>query len=123
MRESGAKVKWLSVEPLLEDLGEIDLSGIDWVVVGGESGPGASPMERGWVESLHAQCQKALVPFFFKQWGGVNKHATGRLLNGRTYDEMPRIITQPVADAETRKHRVAVVQTWIEDARKPEGTL
>lgn len=120
LRESGAKIKWLSVEPLLEDLGELDLSGIAWVVVGGESGPGARPMEREWVESLHAQCQKAQLPFFFKQWGGVNKHATGRLLNGRIYDEMPRIITQPVADAETRQRRIAVVQTWLEDAQNTE---
>ncbi len=120
LRESGAKVKWLSVEPLLEDLGEVDLSGIDWVVVGGESGPGARPMERAWVESLHAQCQNASVPFFFKQWGGVNKHATGRLLGGRTYSEMPRIITQPVADSETRQRRVEVVQTWVDEAQQPE---
>lgn len=116
LRESKAKVKWLSVEPLLGDLGELDLGGIDWVVVGGESGPGARPMQREWVLSLHAQCQKALVPFFFKQWGGVNKHATGRLLDGRTYDEMPRIITQPLANETTRQQRLAVVQGWIDQA-------
>ena len=113
LRESGAKVKWLSVEPLLEDLGEVNLAGIDWVVVGGESGPHARPMDPAWVESLQAQCQQAQVPFFFKQWGGVNKHATGRLLNGRTYDEMPRIVTQPVADEETRQKQMAVVQGWV----------
>jgi protein gp37 len=117
LRESAATVKWLSVEPLLEDLGEIDLAGIDWVVVG----PGSRPMQREWVESIHAQCHKAVVPFFFKQWGGVNKHITGRLLDGRTYDEMPRIITQPVTDADTRQRRVEVVQGWIAEAQNVEA--
>ena len=78
LRESGAEVKWLSVEPLLEDLGEFDLSGIDWVVVGGESGPEARPMEREWVESILAQCQKAQVPFFFKQCARGNSIRSSR---------------------------------------------
>jgi protein gp37 len=90
LRESGALVKFLSVEPLLEDLGAINLGGIDWMIVGGESGPGARPMKASWVRSLRQQCRAAGVKFFFKQWGGVRKHATGRLLDGRTYDEFPK---------------------------------
>jgi len=77
------------IEPLLEDLGALDLSGIDWVIVGGESGFGARPMKREWVISIRNQCRKYGIPFFFKQWGGVHKAAAGRKLDGRTYDEMP----------------------------------
>jgi len=90
-----AKVRFLSIESLLEDLGEIDLPGITWVIVGGESGPGARPMKREWVVSIRKQCQMRCVPFFFKQWGGVRKAKNGRLLDGRTYDEYPqRVVTQ-----------------------------
>jgi protein gp37 len=89
LRSSSAAVKFLSVEPLLEDVGELDLSGIDWVIVGGESGFGARPMRREWVISIRRQCRQNRVPFFFKQWGGVHKSKAGRLLDGRTYDEMP----------------------------------
>ena len=84
-----AAMKFLSIEPLLEELGEIDLTDIDWVIVGGESGPGARPMLRDWVVSIRRQCRRDGVPFFFKQWGGVRKKKAGRLLDGRTYDEMP----------------------------------
>jgi len=90
LHASHAAMKFLSVEPLLEDLGEIDLSGIDWVIVGGESGAGARPMRREWVVSIRKQCRRDGVPFFFKQWGGVRKKKAGRLLDGRTYDEMPK---------------------------------
>lgn len=90
LRQTGAHLKFLSLEPLLEDLGEFDLAGIDWAIVGGESGPGARPMDPMWVKSLRDICVKAEVPFFFKQWGGTRKKATGRLLEGRTWDEMPR---------------------------------
>jgi protein gp37 len=90
LRQAPAKVRFLSVEPLLEDLGPIDLSGISWVIVGGESGPGARPMKREWVVSIRRQCREQRVPFFFKQWGGVRKAKNGRLLDGRTYDEYPR---------------------------------
>jgi protein gp37 len=83
---------FLSVEPLLEDLGEIDLTGIDWVIVGGESGAGARPMQAEWVENIQRQCESASVPFFFKQWGGVRKKLAGRELNGRTYDEHPPVV-------------------------------
>jgi|SRR5579872_84838 len=84
-----AQVRFLSCEPLIGPLDNIPLEHIDWVIVGGESGPGARPMEHLWVESIQNQCRQMGVPFFFKQWGGVRKDKTGRDLNGRTYDEMP----------------------------------
>ena len=89
LQASPAQMRFLSIEPLLEDLGTIDLTGIHWVIVGGESGRGARPMQREWVISIRDQCRDANVPFFFKQWGGVRKAAAGRELDGRTYDEMP----------------------------------
>ncbi len=84
-----AMVRFLSCEPLIGALQNLPLAGIHWVIVGGESGPGARPMRREWVEGIFRQCRRADVPFFFKQWGGVRKHLTGRSLFGRTYDEMP----------------------------------
>ena len=89
LRETPAVVRFLSVEPLLEDLGEIDLSGINWVIVGGESGPNARPMNESWVISIRDQCRASEIPFFFKQWGGVRRKEAGRLLDGRTWDGMP----------------------------------
>ncbi len=89
LRRTPASVRFLSVEPLLEDLGALDLSGIDWVIVGGESGPGARRMEERWVLAILSQCRAQGVPFFFKQWGGISKGRNGRILNGRTYDELP----------------------------------
>jgi len=89
LQSSPACIRFLSVEPLLEDLGQLDLSGIHWVIVGGESGHGARPLEKEWVISIQRQCSLEGVPFFFKQWGGVHKSRTGRLLDGKTYDEMP----------------------------------
>lgn len=89
LRATPAKVKFLSVEPLLEDLGELDLANIDWLIAGGESGHGARPMEEMWVQKLLSQCREQKVRFFFKQWGGVKKKAAGRQLNNRTYDELP----------------------------------
>jgi len=89
LRETRAHVKFLSLEPLLGPLDALNLDGIDWAIVGGESGPGARPMQLDWVTSIRDQCQSADVPFFFKQWGGVNKKRTGRALEGRTWDEMP----------------------------------
>ena len=91
LRESGAYLKFLSIEPLLGPLGKLNLEGIDWVIVGGESGPGARPMDSTWVLDIRNQCRKAGVPFFFKQWGGTRKKKTGRILEGRTWDEMPPI--------------------------------
>jgi protein gp37 len=90
LRNAPAAVRFLSVEPLLEDLGEINLSGISWVIVGGESGPGARPLKKEWVISVRDQCKNYGVPFFFKQWGGVRKKKHGRELDGRVYDEYPR---------------------------------
>jgi len=83
---------------LLEDLGEIDLSGIAWVIAGGESGPGARPMKRDWVVSIRRQCRDQQVPFFFKQWGGVRKKQRGRLLDNRTYDEYPNRVSRPIPE-------------------------
>jgi len=95
LRNTPATVRFLSIEPLLEDLGELDLSGIHWVIVGGESGFGSRPMKREWVLSVLRQCRQQNVPFFFKQWGGVRKSKNGRILNGRTYDEMPSVDLLP----------------------------
>lgn len=89
LRKCPAPVRFLSCEPLLEDLGELDLDGIDWCICGGESGPGARPMDLDWARSIRDQCVAAGVPFLFKQVGGVNKKRAGRLLDGRTWDEMP----------------------------------
>jgi protein gp37 len=89
LRRTGAHVKFLSLEPLLGPLTALDLSGIDWVIVGGESGPGARPMSAEWVIDIRQQCLKAGVPFFFKQWGGIKKKKNGRLLEGRTWEQMP----------------------------------
>ncbi|MGH9321138.1 MAG: DUF5131 family protein [Vicinamibacteria bacterium] len=93
LRQTGAAIKFLSLEPLLGRLHGLNLRGIDWVIVGGESGPGARPMEEKWVLDLKAQCRSAGVPFFFKQWGGTNKKKAGRLLQGRTWDELPRALS------------------------------
>jgi protein gp37 len=90
LRKTGAAIKFLSVEPLLEALGPLDLNGIDWVIVGGESGPGARPLEADWVRDIRRQCEESRTAFFFKQWGGVNKRRSGRELDGRTWDEIPR---------------------------------
>jgi protein gp37 len=102
LRTAPAAIRFLSIEPLLEDLGQFDISGIDWVIVGGESGPGARPMEQAWVERILELCRKKQVSFFFKQWGGVRKSKTGRTLNGREYDEMPERIIRQIPSKTTR---------------------
>lgn len=89
LRESGAHIKFLSIEPLLGPISNLNLNYIDWVIVGGESGPGARPMDPAWALDIRDQCYAAGVPFFFKQWGGVRKKKAGRELEGRTWDEMP----------------------------------
>jgi protein gp37 len=89
LRRVPAEIRFLSCEPLIGSLAGIDLTNIHWVIVGGESGPFARPMKIEWVREIFRACRKADVPFFFKQWGGVRKHVTGRRLNGKTYDEMP----------------------------------
>ncbi|MGH8770011.1 MAG: DUF5131 family protein [Burkholderiales bacterium] len=89
LRESHADIKFLSLEPLLGPLNHLNLKNIDWVIVGGESGPGARAMQKSWVLDIREQCEQANVAFFFKQWGGFNKKKAGRELDGRTWDEMP----------------------------------
>ena len=97
LRECGAATKFLSLEPLLGPLPDLNLESIDWVIVGGESGPGARPMEADWVRNIRDQCVEAGVPFYFKQWGGVFKKRHGRELDGRTWDDMPSFDKSPVA--------------------------
>ena len=103
LRSAPAKVRFLSIEPLLEDLGEVDLTGIHWVIVGGESGHGARPMEKDWVLAIRDRCRAAGIPFFFKQWGGVRKSKAGRSLDGQTYDERPAQSQHPIASAARRR--------------------
>ena len=91
LRKVSARVRFLSLEPLLGPIERLDLEGIDWVIVGGESGPGARPMQPEWVQDIRDQCISAGVPFFFKQWGGVNKKKAGRILEGRTWDNIPAL--------------------------------
>jgi protein gp37 len=107
LRQAPAVVRFLSVEPLLEDLGPINLDGISWVIVGGESGAGSRPMVGEWGLSIRDQCRQAGLPFFFKQWGGCNKKAAGRILDDRTYDEMPPRVQNPVPG---RKERLAMIE-------------
>lgn len=95
LRRTPAALRFLSIEPLLEDLGQLDLDDIGWVIVGGESGPKARPIREEWVVNIQAQCRESAVPFFFKQWGGVRKATTGRLLRGRTWDEQPGVVAFP----------------------------
>ncbi|WP_020475974.1 DUF5131 family protein [Zavarzinella formosa] len=109
LRNTPAQVRFLSVEPLLEDLGTIDLSGIDWVIVGGESGAGARLMQHEWVANLRDQCANQRTLFFFKQWGGVRKSQTGRELDGRTYDSMPDRPTVTIPSASERKALVDAI--------------
>jgi protein gp37 len=90
LRRVPAAIRFLSLEPLIGPLKELRLEGIDWVIVGGESGPGARPMQKEWVLSIPSQCRRSKIPFFFKQWGGVQKFRAGRTLNGRVFDEMPK---------------------------------
>jgi len=111
LRAAPAAVKFLSFEPLLEDLGTVDLSDIDWVIVGGESGPGARPMHEAWVQNLLRCCRSYKVPFFFKQWGGVRKKKTGRTLAGKTYDEFPFTAYAPQPDRVQRRSLAATLES------------
>jgi len=108
LQDSPAAVRFLSIEPLLEDLGHLDLHGISWVIVGGESGPGARPMKEEWVISLRDQCAAAGVPFFFKQWGGVRKSQSGRTLDGVKHDGFPE---RPSARPLSRGEALAVARS------------
>jgi protein gp37 len=117
LQQAPAAVRFLSVEPLLEDLGEINLEGIHWVIVGGESGAGARPMQKEWVLSLRDQCERAQVPFFFKQWGGVRKSKTGRELDGRTYDALPVRSQFPILEQSRRLAAIAEFERLYQPAR------
>jgi protein gp37 len=110
LRSAGARTAFLSVEPLLEDLGRVNLRGINWVIVGGESGHGARPMDPAWVRSIRDQCADAGVPFFFKQWGGVRKSAAGRQLDGAYYDELPPRMAGVIPP---RSRRIELLQTQV----------
>lgn len=116
LRQTPAVMRFLSVEPLLEDLGEISLEGIDWVIVGGESGHGARQMEKAWVVNIQRQCEAARIPFFFKQWGGVQKSKAGRLLNGKTFDAMPARSTAMMPARSIRMGMVSRVNAWTDSA-------
>jgi len=94
LRQTNAFVKFVSFEPLLSEVEIIDLSEIDWIIVGGESGPSARPIQKSWILDIKARCNLEGIPFFFKQWGGVNKKKTGRILEGKTWDEMPKVINK-----------------------------
>jgi protein gp37 len=107
LRSARVAVRFLSVEPLLENLGNLNLRKIHWMIVGGESGAGARPMEAEWVRSLERQCRESEVPFFFKQWGGVRKSEAGRMLDGNTYDELP--ILNQITARSTGEHE----GTWL----------
>ena len=109
LRSAKPAVAFLSIEPLLEDLGNFELRGIRWVIVGGESGPGARPMQIEWVRNIRAQCQAQGVAFFFKQWGGVRKAEAGRTLDGKTYDEYPATAQIAVASLNERTHLLAKI--------------
>ena len=111
LRAAPAAVRFLSIEPLLEDLGEFDLCGISWVIVGGESGFRARPLKPEWVTSVRDQCRAAGTPFFFKQWGGVRKKAAGRMLDGRTYDEFPSFATSRIATRAARLQAISEIRT------------
>ena len=110
LRGAPAGLRMLSVEPLLEDLGAFDLAGIGWVILGGESGPGARPLDPAWAAAVRDRCRDAGVPFFFKQWGGVRKSKTGRTLDGRTHDETPPRPNHPAPPDDDRLARLAAAE-------------
>lgn len=115
LRAVPAAVRFLSIEPLLEDLGTIELDGISWVIVGGESGPGARPMRQEWVLSIREQCKEARIPFFFKQWGGVRKKSSGRLLQGKTYDDYPSLVQHPILPSAIRAQFASELERALSD--------
>jgi protein gp37 len=110
LRAAPAGLRMLSVEPLLEDLGELDLTGIGWVIAGGESGPGARPVDPDWVRNVRDRCAAAGVPFFFKQWGGTRKGRAGRSLDGRTHDDVPPRPNAVVPPDDVRRVALAVTE-------------
>jgi protein gp37 len=124
LHQAPAAVRFLSIEPLLEDLGEVDLNGVHWVIVGGESGAGARPMKKEWVLSIRDQCEHAGVPFFFKQWGGVRKSTAGRELDGKSYDALPNRVELPVPDSSWRTAAITEIEAMYQPTVKmPEQLL
>ena len=122
LRTAPALIRFLSVEPLLEDLGLINLDGMSWVIVGGESGVRARAMEKLWVLSIRDQCKQAGVPFFFKQWGGVRKSKAGRELDGSTYDEFPQRVKLPVMETGERLTAITKIvasSPWVATESEP----
>ncbi|MBI2059416.1 MAG: phage Gp37/Gp68 family protein [Nitrospirae bacterium] len=115
LRTAPAQMRFLSIEPLLEDLGRINLRGIGWVIVGGESGSGARPMKAEWVRKIRRQCRAAGIPLFFKQWGGVRKSEAGRRLDGKTYDEFP---TRPPVRSPVEEERLQAMREIEAEARR-----
>jgi protein gp37 len=123
LRRTGARTKFLSLEPLLAPLPELNLHGIDWVIVGGESGPRARPMKPEWVIDIRDQCRFRGVPFFFKQWGGFNKKKTGRILDGQTWDETPRPPAPGANLAGMRSRPTNLPGAWLfSEERRKHGT-
>lgn len=116
LRSTQAGLRFLSIEPLLEDLGMLDLVGIDWVIVGGESGPGARPMQQAWALSIRDQCRQHGTPFFFKQWGGLNKKLAGRLLGGQLHDAFPHAAQKSAPSRSERRNIARRLETVISDA-------
>jgi protein gp37 len=123
LRSAPCVTRFLSIEPLLEDLGEINLEGIHWVIVGGESGAGARPMQKEWVQSIRDQCDRAQVAFFFKQWGGVRKSKAGRELDGKTYDGMPSRNTIPVLPESVRSAAIAEFELLYQSGAPAQPSL
>ena len=122
LRGAPAAMRFLSIEPLLEDLGPLDLGGIAWVIAGGESGHGARTMDPVWVRTIRDQCRAAEVPFFFKQWGGFNKKIAGRELDGRTYDDIPERSDLPVPGLAQRRKLIDEVQRgWTSEVPRSPG--
>ena len=117
LRAARPRVAFLSIEPLLEDLGPLDLSHIHWVIVGGESGHGARPMQREWVVGIRDQCRRARVPFFFKQWGGVQKSKAGRELDGKFWDGIPAVGVVEPPSKEHRQELLDQLETQLTAAR------
>jgi protein gp37 len=113
LRAAPAAIKFLSIEPLLEDLDDFNIAGIHWAIVGGESGRGARRMEPAWVERIQWLCGREKVAFFFKQWGGIHKSKTGRALNGKTYDEMPERVVNPIPSRADRLYAVSACEEII----------
>jgi protein gp37 len=120
LRAAPAAIRFLSVEPLLEDLGQIEISGINWAIVGGESGHGARVMKLEWVENVYRACREQDVIFFFKQWGGVHKSKTGRELHGRTFDDMPDRIVAPIPP---RRERLSAAKAHEPNTRMLQAGL